>query len=710
MSTKIRRYTLKSPAKAPKQYRVRYEDELNSEQLEVVHAGEGPLLVIAGAGSGKTRALTYRVSRLIEDGVDPSEILLLTFTNKASREMLSRVEELVTIDTRRIWGGTFHSMGNRLLRRYAEPLGYRSSFTILDDEDAKEMMESAISSLGIKTLERRFPKGDVLLDIHSFVINTRTPLELHLENNFPHFALYREEIVGVFRRYAERKREANAMDFDDLLVNWKRLLDDHEQVAGALQRMFRYILVDEYQDTNKLQAEIVDAMAAVRRNVMVVGDDAQSIYSFRGASFENILTFPLRFPEAQIFKLETNYRSSRQILELANQSIARNRFQFRKELHAVRGDGPDPAVVGVDDVFEQATFVAQRILELRDEGESLGDIAVLYRSHYQSLELQMELTRRNIPYEIRSGVRFFEQAHIKDVISYLKIVTNVRDELAWKRVLKLYPKIGEKTAADVWGQISRSPDPLGHFLSASRVAASARGAAASLDSLRHILRDISSDAMKRNPAESIRLIVERGYGDYAKTKFPNFQARLDDLEQLSNYAMRYEDVEQFLNEVALANPMAGEDQAVVGPEDEKIVLSSVHQAKGLEWKSVFVIWLADGRFPSQRALRVPGGIIRFDRAQIHPAFEVPLLDGETIPSSDEPTTDNRQPTTELVIPGEEEERRLFYVAVTRAKHELYLVFPVMARDRGGMDLLMEPSRFVRELPGDVYEKWVIGTE
>jgi DNA helicase II / ATP-dependent DNA helicase PcrA len=707
--TKIRRYTLKTPTKPAKTYRVKYDELLNSEQLDVVMAGDGPLLVIAGAGSGKTRALTYRVSRLIEDGVEPSEILLLTFTNKASREMLSRVEELVTTDTRRIWGGTFHSIGNRLLRRYAEPLGFRSNFSILDDEDAKEMMESAVSSLGIKTLEKRFPKGDVLLDIYSFVINTRTPLELHLEENFPHFALYKEEIVNVFRRYKERKRDANTMDFDDLLVNWKLLLDDHPEVAEPLKRKFRYLLVDEYQDTNTLQAEIIDAMASVKRNVMVVGDDAQSIYSFRGASFENILTFPLRFPDATIYKLETNYRSTRQILGLANQSIANNRFQFRKELQAVRGDGPDPAVVGVDDVFEQATFIAQRILELRDEGEKLSDIAVLYRSHYQSLELQMELSRRLIPYEIRSGVRFFEQAHIKDVLSYLKIVTNTRDELAWKRVLKLYPKVGEKTAAEVWGQISQAGDPLHRFTSGAPLNASGRGVAASLASLREVLRLIGGDAMLRNPSESIRLVVERGYGDYARAKFANAQARLDDLEQLSQYALRYEDVEQFLNEVALSNPMAGEDTAVVGPEDEKIVLTSVHQAKGLEWRIVFVIWLADGRFPSQRALRVPGGIVRVDRKQLHPAFEVPLLSGATAVSAVE--SDDAPPQIEeIIIPGEEEERRLFYVAVTRAKQELYLVFPVMARDRGGMDVLMEPSRFVRELPGDTYEKWVIGTE
>ncbi len=687
MSSKIRKYTLKPAAKPKKQYRVAYEQELNSEQLEVVMASEGPMLVIAGAGSGKTRALTYRVSRLIEDGIDPSDILLLTFTNKASREMLSRVEQLVTIDTRRIWGGTFHSVGNRLLRQHAEAIGYRPNFSILDDEDAKEMMESAVSALGIKTMEKRFPKGDVLLDIYSFLINTRTPLEIELENNYPHFAIYRDEIVNVFRKYKERKRDANAMDFDDLLVHWKLLLEEHEEIAGALKRKFRFILVDEYQDTNKLQADVVDLMASERRNVMVVGDDAQSIYSFRGASFENILTFPLRFPDAAIYKLETNYRSTPQILKLANETIAHNRYQFQKELRPVRGDGPDPAVVGVDDVFEQASFVAQRILELRDEGENLGDIAVLYRSHYQSLELQMELSRRLIPYEIRSGVRFFEQAHIKDVIAYLKIVTNPRDELSWKRMLKLYPKVGEKTAAEVWGRIGHTPDPLDAFL---------RGNEPRLKNARDLLRMLSGDGMKHNPSEAIRLIVERGYGDYVRAKFANSQARLDDLEQLSQYALRYDDVDTFLDEVALANPIAGEDTAVVGPEDEKIVLSNVHQAKGLEWRIVFIIWLADGRFPSQRALRVPGGIVKVPEGQLHEAFEALVPAGET--------------ATEIVIPGEEEERRLFYVAVTRAKQELYLVFPVMARDRAGMDILMEPSRFVRELPGDVYEKWVINAE
>lgn len=700
--TKVRKYQLKQSSRA-KTYRVRYEDELNPEQLEVVMAGEGPMLVIAGAGSGKTRTLTYRVSRLIEDGVDPADILLLTFTNKAAREMLSRVEQLVTIDLRRLWGGTFHSMANRLLRRNAEVLGYRSNFSILDDEDAREMMEASVSSSDVETLQRRFPKSDVLLDVHSFIQNTRLDLIPYVEQNFPHFTLYIPEIQRVFETYQRRKRDANVMDFDDLLLNWLRLVKELPDVAAALKQKFRHILVDEYQDTNRLQAEIVDEMAAVRKNLMVVGDDAQSIYSFRGASFENILTFPLRFPEATIHKLERNYRSTSQILNLANASIANNRFQFRKQLAATRGYGPDPAMVGVDDVYEQASFVAQRILELRDEGESLSEMAVLYRSHYQSLELQMELSRRLIPYEIRSGVRFFEQAHIKDVVAYLKIITNSRDELSWKRALKLYPKIGERIASEVWSAISTSNDPLGAYLSQS-IDIRLRAAKVSLDNFRRVLRMLDSESMKRNPSESIRVIVEQGYADYVRSKFPNAQARLDDLEQLSQYATRYEDVETFLNEVALANPLAGEDMAATGAEDERVVLSSVHQAKGLEWRTVFVIWLAEGRFPSVRAMRVPGGIIQIRRDQIPAALA--LTGGAD--TSETPMIEGADPEVmELVIPGEEEERRLFYVAVTRARQELYLVFPVMSRDRSQMDVLMEPSRFLRELPENCYEKWVI---
>jgi DNA helicase II / ATP-dependent DNA helicase PcrA len=694
----VRKYTLKRPQRTSP-YRVRYEDDLNQEQLDVVMAGGGPILVVAGAGSGKTRALTYRVSRLIEDGTPPGSILLLTFTNKAAREMIARVETLVTADVRQISAGTFHAVGNRILRRHAEVLGYRGNFSILDQEDAKEMMDAAVSARGIETLDKRFPKGDVLLDIFSFVVNTSTSLEMYVEENYPQFLSDLDRMRSVFATYREKKKAANVMDFDDLLLHWLTLLEEYPEVSEALKSRYRHILVDEYQDTNTLQARIIDGMASLRRNVMVVGDDAQSIYSFRGASFENIITFPVRYPDASIYRLETNYRSTPQILELANHTISRNRYQFPKELSAVRGDGPLPAVVGVDDVHEQATFVAQRILELRDEGEELSDIAILYRSHYQSLEIQMELSRRNIPYEIRSGVRFFEQAHIKDVLAHVRIPVNPRDELSWKRALKLLPKVGERSASLVWDTLSSAPDPLSSFLR-KVPAVPARAAGPALQKFRGLIERISSQSMMKNPSEMIRMVVEDGgYADYARTKFPNASARLDDLEQLAQYASRYSSVEDFLEELTLTNTLAGEDVAVVGPEDERVILSSVHQAKGLEWRSVFIVWLAEGRFPSARALRVPGGIIRAPRRQLPTHL---LADGET-PAADETEV-------EIIVPGEEEERRLFYVAVTRAQQELYLVFPVMARDRMQMDILMEPSRFVRELPSGSYEKWVIANE
>lgn len=700
---KTRKYVLKRDPTPVRQYRVAYEEKLNTQQLDVVTAGNGPVLVIAGAGSGKTRTLTYRVARLIEDGVDPNQILLLTFTNKAAREMLSRVEEIVQIDARRFWGGTFHSVGNRMLRVHGERLGLRRNFGILDEDDAKEMMNAAITEAGIDTLEARFPKGDVIHELHSAMVNTRRSLPELIEEQVPHFTGLEDRILAVIDAYGRKKLDANVLDFDDLLVLWLRLLTESEEAAALLQRQFQHILVDEYQDTNRLQAEIVDRMSAVRRNLMVVGDDAQSIYSFRGASFENILTFPIRFPDATIHRLEVNYRSTPQILDLANSSIANNRFQFRKELMPARSRGADIAVVGVDDVQQQAQFVAQRILELRDEGEALDEIAVLYRSHYQSLELQMELSRRNIPYEIRSGVRFFEAAHVKDVIAYLRIIVNPSDELSWKRALKLYPKIGDRTAAQVWSAIRAIRTPLDGFL-AGKPSAGGRQVSASFDSMRRLLRALSSEAMRRSPSESVRLIIEQGYGEYVRSRFPNAPSRLDDLEQLAQYALRYESVEDFLIDLSLEATKSGEDIAATGTDDEKVVLSSIHQAKGLEWRNVFVIWLAEGRFPSARAMRVPAG-----RFTVRPA-ESPMAEALVpLPSSVESTSEPAR-EVEIVIPGEEEERRLFYVAVTRAQNELYLVFPILARDQYRMDILLEPSRFIRELPSGSYEKWLIGTD
>ena len=658
-----KRYVLKrAPSKA---YRIDYRRELNPEQQAVVFAPDGPTVVVAGAGSGKTRTLVYRVSRLVEDGVAPESILLLTVTNRAAREMTRRVERLLGADLARMTAGTFHSVGARLLRPHAELLGYRPSFSILDAEDSKDLLESATSDLGIPITERRFPKGDLLRAVVSFAANTGQTVDAVVGRDYPHLLSQLEPVKAVIRRYLERKVLANAMDYDDLLLNWKRLLDLHPEVRKALALRFRAILVDEFQDVNRLQSEIVDLIAqeSPGRNVMVVGDDAQSIYSFRGADAEALLGFPDRYPGAAIHRLETNYRSTPEILKLADASIAHNSRRYEKTLVPTRGSGVPVAVVGARDLLQQAEFVAQRVLELRDEGTPLSEIGVLYRAHFQALELQIELTRRGIPYEVRSGLRFFEQAHVKDVLAHLKLLVNPKDEMSFKRALKLLPKVGERTAAVLWEAVSDSHEPLAAFL-ALELGKAPAGARAGLLRFRETMRTLKKPSYVSSPAEAIRYVVEDGgYGDVAKGKFPNHSARLDDLEALAQFALAYDDVGRFLEEVTLYGDPSGEDQVAGEEDDEQLVLSSVHQAKGLEWKAVFVIGLQEDRFPNLRASRTPEGL--------------------------------------------EEERRLFYVAATRAKDELTLVHPLTAFDRYGVVVVTEPSLFLRELPETLYDRWVL---
>src|SRR5213596_317051 len=445
-----RQYTLQR-APASTSVHIDYAAELNEQQLAAVTAPPGPILVIAGAGSGKTRTLTYRVAYLLENGIDPRNILLLTFTNKAAREMLNRVANLLPVDASGLWGGTFHSVGNRILRRHGTALGYSSGFTIMDREDQKDLINTVVASAGIDPKEIRFPKGDVLAEIFSFVVNTETPLEELLAQKFPYFLPLLEKITDVHGRYEKKKKATNSVDFDDLLEKTLSMLQKHENIASFYRRQFQFILVDEYQDTNKIQADFIDLLAREHQNVMVVGDDAQSIYSWRGANFQNILEFPKRYPNAQLFKIELNYRSVPEILEVANSAIAANIQQFKKNLSATRDSKAlKPALVALNDSSEQAQFVAQRVLELRDEGVELNQIAVLYRAHYHAVELQLELSRRGIPYQITSGIRFFEQAHIKDVASFIRFVANPRAEVALNRMVRLLPGIGGKIAENLW--------------------------------------------------------------------------------------------------------------------------------------------------------------------------------------------------------------------------------------------------------------------
>src|ERR1044071_667813 len=600
-----RQYALQR-APAPTSTNVDYAAELNEQQLAAVTAAPGPLLVIAGAGSGKTRTLTYRVAYLLENGIDPRNILLLTFTNKAARQMLDRVANLLPVDASGLWGGTFHSIGNRMLRRHGSTLGYSSGFTIMDREDQKDLIDTVVAAAGINPKEVRFPKGDVLAEIFSFVINTETPIDVLLAEKFPYFLPLLEQIKDVQTRYEKKKKATNSMDFDDLLEKTLRMLSEHEEVAAFYRRQFQFILVDEYQDTNKIQADFIDLLAAEHRNVMVVGDDAQSIYSWRGANFKNILAFPARYPDAQVFKIELNYRSVPDILRVANAAIAANVKQFRKELSATRPtNSVKPALVGLNDGSEQAQFVAQRILELRDEGVELSEIAVLYRAHSHAIELQLELSRRGIPYWITSGVRFFEQAHVKDVTSFIRFIANPRDEVAFKRMVKLLPGIGGKSAENLWHAWESKLSENGEINSWSeRLLAMAVGPKSkkSWEQLAHTLDEIAPGGRPNPPSEMITSVVEAVYDDYAKATSTNADCRRKVLNRPPAFARQFKDIHEFLSQLALISNLNLEAAPVQTNEREAVNLSSVHQAKGLEFHTVFVIWLTDGMFPSSRSL------------------------------------------------------------------------------------------------------------
>ena len=720
--------------RAPVELQIDYAGELNAQQHAAVTALPGPALVIAGAGAGKTRTLTYRVAWLLEQGVPADRILLLTFTNKAAKEMMRRVADLLGSDISSLWGGTFHSVGNRLLRRHAALLGYQPDFTILDREDAKELLAACIDDAGIDVKATRFPKAEVVSDIFSLALNKQQSIPEILAEEYSYFSMLAPQILDLQQRFAARKRAANVMDFDDLIVLWLRLLREHEDVREQYQRRFQFILVDEYQDTNKLQGELIDLLGARHQNVMVVGDDSQSIYSWRGANFRNILEFPQRYPAAKTYKIEVNYRSTPEILALANAAIAPNIHQFAKELTAARKSGAKPVVVACGDGAEQAAFIAQRALELRDEGVELNDMAVLYRSHFHALELQLELTRRNIPFSITSGIRFFEQAHVKDVAAYLKLAANPRDELSFKRLARMLPGVGGKSAEKLWGKFStqfgaltRPPEqsrqddgslpPLAHPDSgradlpvglASRhaqaaqqrdptelretnpeprqfvdslvpgeepseggrlaialtrcVSAVPKKALVSWAQFTATMAQLETPPAFGNTAAMIRLVIEAGYEDYLNETFANARARLEDLEQLASFAQQFKTMEEFLTQLALLTNLEAEEDKSTTKDTEQLRLSSIHQAKGLEFHVVFVIMLCDGLFPSARSLES--------------------------------------------VDGEEEERRLFYVAVTRAKDELYLTYPLI-RFAPGMsgDMMQQASRFLKEIPDALRDEW-----
>ncbi|HHY86463.1 MAG TPA: UvrD-helicase domain-containing protein [Verrucomicrobia bacterium] len=661
-----REYVLQ-PFRPAVRLQIDYARELNEQQLAAVTAPPGPALVIAGAGSGKTRTLIYRVAYLLEQGIPPDRILLLTFTNKAAKEMMRRVSDLLGQDLPELWGGTFHSVGNRILRRHAAALGYQPDFTILDREDAKHLINACIGEADIDVKATRFPKGDVLAEIFSMALNTGRTIEQVLQEEYDSFAELSAAIGDVAKRYAARKRETNSVDFDDLLALWLKLLQTDTEACERYQRRFQFILVDEYQDTNKLQGELIDLLAARHQNVMVVGDDAQSIYAWRGAHYENILKFPERYPRAAVFRIETNYRSTPEILEVANAAIRANVHQFAKHLTAARKSGQKPALVVCHDASEQAAFVAQHVLALREEGYRLDRMAVLYRSHFHALELQLELTRRNIPFTITSGIRFFEQAHIKDVAACLKLVLNPRDELSFKRIVQLLPGIGAKGADKLWRkftELSRADTGPGALARGLQSCAGAvpRKAAVAWAQFAATIAQLEAEDVRNDASRMISLVLEAMYEDYLKENYPNYRSRVEDLEQLAVFARQFASPADFLTQLALLTSVDAEEEQAVTRDDEPLRLSTVHQAKGLEFDVVFVIMLCEGLFPSARSLET--------------------------------------------LEGEEEERRLFYVAITRARNELYLTYPLLRSIQGGSgESFQQPSRFLGEIPPELLEEW-----
>ena len=633
-----------------------FKEALNAEQYAAVTAPDGPALVVAAAGTGKTRTLIYRLAWLVtQRGVEPWEVLLLTFTNKAASEMLSRAEELVQRRFNSGFSGTFHSFANRLLRQHADRVGFGKDFSILDADDAKKLMRNCADELGMD--KKMFPKPDVLLSLFGVVSGRQGDLRAAVEERFEHAEVEVADILKVQALYTEKKRTTNMMDFDDLLIYAHALLSEHADVRAFYQDAFRHVLVDEYQDTNVLQAAMVRQLVSGHGNLMVVGDDFQSIYSWRGADFRNFLDFAGAYEGAATYKLQTNYRSTPQILETANAVIAGNPEQFQKELRAVRGAGQEPRLARMRDGSSQARFIIEEVRRLAREGVSASECCVLYRSHFHAMELQMELAREQVPYVVTSGVRFFEQAHIKDCCSVLRLIANPADGLAFSRLVELFPKVGAKTAQKIFAKLGgranvlhgETLEQLGSLLPAA--------AQESWQAIKPIFVAYREEKLEEDPGEVIFRFNKAFYGAYMAETFENHRFRGEDVDGLIDFTVKFESVENFLAEVALLTNLDTDAAAKAEQTaDEHILrLSTVHQAKGLEWKAVFVLFVNEEMFPSKKTVEEQ---------------------------------------------GDSEERRLFYVAVTRAEDHLYLCAPMVRRQRDGGIQFLDPSRFIEEIPDE----------
>jgi len=660
-----------------------FRAELNDEQYAAVSAEPGPSLVLAGAGSGKTRTLTYRVAWLmLEQKLQPNQLLLLTFTNKAAREMIERVQSLTGLGQAPRWSGTFHSIGGRILRQYGSHIGVSPNYTIMDQTDSESLLTGIIKSADKAFLKNKdHPRPKVIHNLASYARNTRQSFEDLLRQRYPWHETLAKQINGFVKLYETAKREQQVADYDDLLVLWLRLLNEVEEVRTACQEHFPSILVDEYQDTNVIQAEIIDRIGS-HHNIMAVGDDAQCIYTWRGAHFENIRSFPERHPGTRIYKILTNYRSTPPILKMANSVLALQPGDagYPKELVANRKGTTSPYVVPVMDTRQQAQFLISRIEALYEEGVDLSDIAILYRAHYQALDAQLEFTRRGIPFVITSGLGFFEQAHVRDFVSQLRILANPNDYPAFERLLCLLPKVGPSTVQKCRKAVDQAlvklqeaaegkdlfnknaldtPDFFTALASeevAAKIPAPARDEFKSIAATFLEVRPLMYQEEAAKPARIVEQMLEGWYSDYIRNVYPNWESREEDLQSIINFASRFETMSELLAQLVLLNSETSSKNIV--PDDSAVRMSTIHQSKGLEFPVVFLISCADEWLPLKRAIE----------------------EGDV-----------------------EEERRLFYVAITRAMNELYISFPMMHSGRGGVQRL-SASRFLAELPSDDYEK------
>jgi DNA helicase-2/ATP-dependent DNA helicase PcrA len=656
----MRKIRLKSPLNA--RLTDCFQRELNDSQRAAAMAPDGYNLILAGPGSGKTRVITYRVAYLIASGVPAESIMLVTFTRRAAREMVRRMESLIGQPSGKVWAGTFHHIGNRLLRRAAGLLGYEPNFTILDSEDQLDLVRLAVDDAGLTGTGKLAPKPATVRHLISFAANVNRPLREVIAERDPGLVEWQTQIESAAAIYSERKRATNSMDYDDLLLHWRRLLREFPNERDDQARKFRHILIDEMQDTTAVQVEVVESIAAAGAgNLSAVGDDAQSIYRFRGADYDNILKFPERHPGARIFQLEVNYRSSPQIVAFTKASIARNRSGFTKDLVSARPDGTLPLLIATEDGYEEAALICHLILEAREKGLSIGQMAVLYRNHHDSILLQSELLNRRIPYTVRSGLRFFEQAHIKDVLAQLRIVLNPRDEAAWRRLLLLLPGIGPAKAAAIFQHLSQSDQPLDSLEKAEAMALLPPKSKGFFAGFVSDLKRLRATDPERHPAAAVGAVLKGGYPATVKLVYERPENRITDIEQFALLAAKYESLERLISDLLLAGDVYGMDSAAADEPGEVLVLSTVHQAKGLEWSHVFILRLVEESFPHRRALDEPG--------------------------------------------GEDEERRIFYVGITRAMNELTLTYPLtMVRGGRGPTFLTVPSRFLTEVDATLVER------